>query len=64
MFELGSIRFRLMEKEDLKQLHEWENDFEVTMYSRNIPMNFLSMSQIEQQYDEWMKKGERASLYC
>lgn len=55
MFEFGDLRFRPVEKEDLKVLHTWENDFEVIMYSRNRPMNFLSMAQLEKQYEEWMK---------
>jgi diamine N-acetyltransferase len=55
MFEFGDLRFRPVEKEDLKVLHGWENDFEVIMYSRNRPMNFVSMAQLEQQYEEWMK---------
>ncbi len=55
MFEFGDLRFRPVEKEDLKMLHTWENDFEVIMYSRNRPMNFLSMAQLEKQYEEWMQ---------
>jgi len=55
MFEFGDLRFRPVEREDLKLLHEWENDFEVIMYSRNKPINFVSMAQLEKQYEEWMK---------
>jgi RimJ/RimL family protein N-acetyltransferase len=55
MFEFGDVRFRPVEREDLKTLHEWENDFEVIMYSRNRPMNFVSMTQLERQFEEWMK---------
>lgn len=55
MFELGAIRLRPMEKEDLKLLHEWENDFELIMYSRSKPISFVSMAQLEKQYEEWMK---------
>jgi len=55
MFEFGNVRFRPIEREDLKLLHEWENDFETIMYSRNRPMNFVSMAQLEKQYEEWMK---------
>jgi len=55
MFEFGDVRFRPVEKEDLKLLHNWENDFEVIMYARNRPMNFLSMVQLEKQYEEWMQ---------
>ena len=55
MFEFGEVRFRPVEKEDLKLLHEWENDFELITYSRNRPMNFLSMAQLEKQYEDWLK---------
>jgi RimJ/RimL family protein N-acetyltransferase len=55
MFEFGNVRFRPVEKEDLKLLHEWENDFETIMYSRNRPMNFVNMAQLERQYEEWLK---------
>jgi RimJ/RimL family protein N-acetyltransferase len=56
MFEFGNVRFRPVEKEDLKHLHEWENDFEVIMYSRSRPMNFLNMAQLEKQYEDWVKE--------
>lgn len=55
MFEFGNLRFRSVEKEDLKLLHEWENDFELIMYSRSKPMNFISMTQLETLYTEWAK---------
>jgi diamine N-acetyltransferase len=55
MFEFGKLRFRPVEREDLKLLHEWENDFELIMYSRSKPMNFVNTAQLEKQYDEWVK---------
>ncbi len=55
MFEFGKLRFRPIEREDLKLLHEWENDFELIMYSRSKPMNFVNMAQLEKQYEEWVK---------
>ncbi len=55
MFEFGSLRFRPIEREDLKMLHKWENDFELIMYSRSKPMNFANMAQLEKQYEEWVK---------
>jgi RimJ/RimL family protein N-acetyltransferase len=58
MFELGDIRFRPVEKDDLKLLHKWENDFELMMYSRSKPLNFVSMEQLERQYDKWMKENK------
>ncbi|UCE95811.1 MAG: GNAT family N-acetyltransferase [Candidatus Bathyarchaeota archaeon] len=55
MFEFGNLRFRPTEKEDLTLLHEWENDFELIMYSRSKPLNFMSMVQLEKQFEDWMK---------
>jgi len=55
MFEFGNIRYRPVEKEDLKLLHEWENDFELIMYSRSKPLNFVNMAQLEKLYEEWVK---------
>ena len=55
MFEFGSVRFRPVETEDLKVLHEWENDFELIMYSRQKPINFVNMAQLEKQYEDWTK---------
>jgi diamine N-acetyltransferase len=55
MFEFGSVRFRPVEKEDLKLLHGWENDFELMVYSRGRPLNFASLVQLEKLYDDWVK---------
>jgi RimJ/RimL family protein N-acetyltransferase len=55
LFEFAELRFRPLEKEDLKLLHVWENDFELIMYSRSLPLNTVSMVQLEERYAEWMK---------
>ena len=55
MFEFGRVRFRAIEREDLKLLNAWENDSELIMYSRSRPLNFASMAQLEKQYEDWMK---------
>jgi RimJ/RimL family protein N-acetyltransferase len=55
MFEFAELRFRPLEKEDLKLLYAWENDFELMMYSRSQPLNTVSMTQLEERYAEWMK---------
>lgn len=55
MFEFASLRFRPLEKEDLKLMHVWENDLELMMYSRSQPLNAVSMTQLEERYAEWMK---------
>lgn len=39
----------------MKFLHEWENDFELIMFSRSRPLNFVSMPQLEKQYEESLK---------
>ncbi|MGD0978774.1 MAG: GNAT family protein [Candidatus Bathyarchaeia archaeon] len=55
MFEFGRVRFRAVEREDLGLLHGWENDSELIMYSRSRPLNFVSLAQLEKQYEDWMK---------
>lgn len=55
MFEFAELRFRPIEKDDLKLLHVWENDFEMTMYHRSEPLCTISMSQLEDKYAEMMK---------
>lgn len=62
MFEFGDLRLRPVEKEDLKLLHEWENDSETMMYSRSNPMNAITMTQAEQRYEEWIK-DEKETRY-
>jgi RimJ/RimL family protein N-acetyltransferase len=55
VFEFGKVRFRALEREDLKLLHVWENDSELIMYSRSRPMNFVSIAQLEKQFEDWTK---------
>jgi len=55
MFEFAGLRFRPLEKEDLKLLHVWENDSELMMYSRSQPLNMASMAQLEERFAEWTK---------
>jgi len=62
MFEFGKVRFRPIEREDLKLLHGWENDFELMMYSRGKPMSFVNMPQLEKQYEDW-SKDEKATRF-
>jgi RimJ/RimL family protein N-acetyltransferase len=55
VFEFGGVRFRALEREDLGLLHGWENDSELIMFSRSRPLNFVSLVQLERQFEEWMK---------
>jgi len=55
VFEFGRVRFRPLEKEDLRLLHVWENDSELIMYSRSRPLNSVSLAQLERQFEDWIK---------
>jgi RimJ/RimL family protein N-acetyltransferase len=55
VFEFGGVRFRALEREDLGLLYGWENDSELIMFSRSRPLNFVSLVQLERQFEEWMK---------
>jgi RimJ/RimL family protein N-acetyltransferase len=59
MFEFGSLLFRRTEKHDLGLIHKWENDSELMMYSRSMPLNFVSMAQLEKQFEEGLKDETR-----
>jgi RimJ/RimL family protein N-acetyltransferase len=62
LFEFAELRFRPLEKEDLKLLHVWENDFETMMYSRSEPLSTLSMSRLEERYAEMMKNEKNINF--
>jgi RimJ/RimL family protein N-acetyltransferase len=55
MFEFGNIRLRAIEKADLPLLHEWENDSELMLLSKDRSMTFASNAQLEKQYEDWTK---------
>ncbi|MEM0160851.1 MAG: GNAT family protein [Thermoplasmata archaeon] len=55
MFDFGSVRFRAIEKEDLKYIHDWENDYELFLYTRANPLHFITLEQVETEYDELLK---------
>ena len=59
MLEIGTIILRAWEKEDLKNVYRWENDFETMLYSRGAPHQIKSYEQVMQYYDEEMKREDR-----
>ncbi len=59
MFEIGNLIFRKVEREDLKLLHEWENDFELMLYSRGKPQNMKSYDEVVKEYEENMKDDKK-----
>jgi len=59
MFQFGSLVFRRTEKQDLELIHKWENDSELMMYSRSMPLNFVTVTQLEKQFEEGLKDENR-----
>jgi RimJ/RimL family protein N-acetyltransferase len=59
MFQFDSVLFRRTERQDLELVHNWENDAELMMYSRSRPLSFLSMAQLEKQFEEGLKEEKK-----
>jgi len=59
MFEFGPIKLRAWEREDLKKVHEWENDFETMLYSRGMPHQVKSYDSIVKYYEKEMEREDR-----
>ncbi len=57
MFNFGSVRFRVVEKEDFKYVHEWENDYELFLYTRANPLHFITLAQVENEYTSLMNNN-------
>lgn len=62
MFTIGGITLRPLEKSDLSLVHELENDFLVTYFSRGMPVNFRSMDEVLNEYEEDLRKGQRRRM--
>ncbi len=59
MFEFGPIKLRAWEREDLKKVHEWENDFETMLYSRGMPQQVKSYDAVVKYYEKEMDREDR-----
>lgn len=55
MFEIGRIRFRPFTREDLSFIERWENEYDVTLYSRGKPLVFKNRDEIEKGFEEYLK---------
>lgn len=62
MFSIGEITLRPLERGDLSLVHQLENDFLGTYFSRGMPINFRSMDEVINEYEEDIKKGQRRRL--
>lgn len=62
MFRMGEILLRPLERDDLKLVHELENDFLGTYYSRGMPINFKSMDEVIKEFEEDLQRGQRRRL--
>ena len=59
MFEFGPIKLRAWEREDLKKVHEWENDVETMLYSRGMPQQVKSYDAVVKYYEKEMDREDR-----
>ncbi len=59
MFEIGPIILRAWERDDLKKVHQWENDFETMLYSRGMPHQVRSYEEVVQRFEEDLKNEKR-----
>ncbi len=59
MLEIGAIILRAWEKEDLKKVYGWENDFDTMLYSRGAPHQVRSYEETLERYQEDMKNEKR-----
>lgn len=59
MFEIGKIRFRVMGREDIPLLENWESEYQVTLFSRGEPLVFKNRDNIENEYEENLKNDDK-----
>jgi RimJ/RimL family protein N-acetyltransferase len=62
MLEFGPIILRALEKEDVKTLHKWNNDYIVTLYSRGKPFEFKNMLVMEEEIEKNLKDKKKTFL--
>lgn len=62
MFRIGGLLLRPLERADLQLVQELEGDEYGTFYSRGQPINFKTMDEIIQEYEEDIKKSLRKRL--
>jgi len=62
MLDIGRLRFRPLNRQDLHKLLEWENRYEVTLYSRGEPMVFKNKEQVERRFDEYLEDDKKERL--
>ncbi len=59
MFEIGKIRFRAMNRDDIPLLENWESEHQVTLFSRGEPLVFKNRDDIENEYEENLKNDDK-----
>lgn len=59
MFEIGKVRFRGLTREDMALLEKWENEYEVTLYSRGQPLVFKNEDELKEEYEEYLKNEDK-----
>ncbi len=59
MFEIGEIRYRAMDRDDIPLLENWESEHQVTLFSRGEPIVFKNRDDIEKEYEENLKDDDK-----
>ncbi len=59
MLEIGRIRLRAFNRDDLHLVECWENFHEGTLYARGQPMVFKNMDEIKKQYEEYLENEDK-----
>ncbi|MGM0404577.1 MAG: GNAT family N-acetyltransferase [Thermoplasmatota archaeon] len=59
MFEIGQIRFRAMDREDIPLLVNWESEHQVTLFSRGEPIVLKNRDDVEKEYEENLKDDDK-----
>lgn len=62
MFEIGKIRFRPFDREDIPILANWESRHRVTLYSRGRPLVFKNQDELEKEYEENLQDEDKLTL--
>ncbi len=62
MYEIGRIRYRPFEREDLCLMDRWENKHEVTLFARGKPLVFKSIEENERDYEKYLEDKDKTRL--
>ncbi|MFO8109118.1 MAG: GNAT family protein [Thermoplasmata archaeon] len=62
LFEIGRIRFRPLEKEDICLMDRWEDHHVVTLFARGKTLVFKAREEIKREYEEYLENRSKTRL--